>query len=132
VHRVDYVPSHQVTALLRDADIGLVPLLHRPNHEISLVTKYLEYLHAGLPVVVSQVRAMAAFTSEHRVGEVYATGDPRALAEAVSTVMASRDRYAQAVATDPAVAATAWSRQAEVLGDLYDRLVPAPDYPGDR
>ncbi len=132
VHRVDYVPSHQVTALLRDADIGLVPLLHRPNHEISLVTKYLEYLHAGLPVVVSQVRAMAAFTSEHRVGEVYATGDPRALAEAVSTVMANRDRYAHAVATDPAVAATAWSRQAEVLGDLYDRLVPAPDYPGDR
>ncbi len=130
VHRVDYVAPDQVTTLLRDADVGLVPLLHRPNHEISLVTKYLEYLHAGLPVVVSDVRAMAAFTREHGVGEVFAAGDAAGLAAAVGTVLADHDRYRSAVTADPAVSATAWHHQAALLLALYDRLVPPGDPQG--
>lgn len=124
LHRVDYRPPEQVTTLLRDADVGLVPLLHRPNHEISLVTKYLEYLHAGLPVVVSDVRAMAAFTRAHRVGEVHVAGDAAGLAAAVTRVLADPGRYRRAVREDPAVAATGWQHQAARLLAVYDRLAP--------
>ena len=124
VHRVDYVPADQIVTLLRGADVGLVPLLHRPNHEISLVTKYLEYLHAGLPVVTSDVREMAVFTSEHDLGTVYPAGDVEALVAAVRWVLAARDRLSTRVALSPAVAATAWSRQAERLLGLYDRIAP--------
>ena len=127
VHRVDYVDPRHVTRLLRDATAGAVPLLHRPNHEISLVTKYLEYLHAGLPVVVSDLREMAAFTREHDLGEVHRAGDPADLAAAVRRVLAREDELRARVATSEAVRATAWPRQVEVLLGVYDRLVP-PGY----
>jgi len=130
VHRVDYVEPEHVTRLLRDADAGTVPLLHRPNHEISLVTKYLEYVHAGLPVVVSDVREMAAFTREHDLGEVHRAGNAVDLAAAVRRLLARREELRERVATSAAVRETSWPAQVRVLLGLYDRLVP-PGY-GER
>lgn len=126
VHRVDYVPADEVVALLRSADVGLVPLLHRPNHEIALVTKYLEYLHAGVPVVCSTVRTMARFTRENGVGEVFSAGDPVDLARAVAEVLVDPQRYRRQIADSPSVRATAWPVQARRLLDLYDRIAPTP------
>ncbi len=128
VHRVDYVPADEVVALLRPADVGLVPLLHRPNHEIALVTKYLEYLHAGVPVVCSEVRTMARFTRRHGVGEVFTTEDPADLARAVAEVLVEPTGYRERIAASAAVRATAWPAQARRLLALYDRIAPArPD-----
>ena len=122
VHRVDYVPAAEVVALLRSADVGLVPLLHRPNHEIALVTKYLEYLHAGLPVVCSTVRTMARFTREHEVGEVFTAGDAGDLARAVATVLAEPSRYRDRIVDSVAIRESAWPEQARRLLSVYDRL----------
>ncbi len=124
VHRVDYVDPRRVTRLLRDATAGVVPLLHKPNHEISLVTKYLEYLHAGLPVVVSDVREMAAFTREHDLGEVHVAGDATAAAAAVRRVLDRLDEVRDRVVSSDAVRATSWPAQAAVLLSLYDHLAP--------
>lgn len=126
VHRVDYVPADEVVALLRSADVGLVPLLHRPNHEIALVTKYLEYLHAGVPVVCSTVRTMARFTRDHGLGEVFRAGDPLDLARAAAAVLGEPDAYRDCIAGSAAVRATAWPVQAARLVALYERVAPPP------
>jgi glycosyltransferase involved in cell wall biosynthesis len=113
---------------LRAADAGLVPLRHRPNHEISLVTKYLEYVQAGLPLVVSDVRSMAAFTRAHGLGEVFHLGlgdeaDAQALAAAATRVLAGSARYRSAYAAARAtLAGLTWEEQARVLVGLYTRL----------
>ena len=126
VHRVDYVDPRHVTRLLRDATAGAVPLLHRPNHEISLVTKYLEYLHAGLPVVVSDVREMAAFTREHDLGEVHRAGDPADLAAAVRRMLDPRGRAARPGRDQRGGARHGLAaRRSRCCSALYDRLVPA-------
>ncbi len=122
LHRLDYVPAEEVTSLYRDASAGVVPLLHRPNHEISLVTKYLEYLHAGLPVVCSDVRTMADFTRRHGLGEVFDAGDSASFARAARSVLGDLDRYREAVRQSEAVAATSWDRQAKTLLALYESL----------
>ncbi|MGJ7442407.1 glycosyltransferase family 4 protein [Aquipuribacter sp. MA13-6] len=124
VHRVAYVEPERVAAFLRSADLGVVPLLHRPNHEISLVTKYLEYLHAGLPVVVSDVREMARFTTDHGLGTVFPAGDAAGLAAAVTDALARGPALRAAVAASPAVAATAWPAQARTLASVYARVRP--------
>ena len=131
LHVVPYVPPDQVVDHLRGADVGLVPLRHRPNHELSLVTKYLEYLQAGLPLVVSDVRSMAAFTRAHGLGEVFAVGageepDAAALAAAAARTLADLPRYrAGYAAAAPTVGRLTWEEQVPVLTELYDRLVPA-------
>jgi len=128
IHRVDYVPADQVVQLLGSADAGLVPLLHRPNHEISLITKYLEYLHAGIPVICSSVRTMAAFTVDHGLGEVFAAGDPEDLAQAAARVLADPTPYREHIRSSEAVAATAWSQQVERLLAVYRTVAERHGY----
>ena len=121
----------QVVDHLRGADAGLVPLRHRPNHEISLVTKYAEYVQAGLPLVVSDVRTMAAFTRAHGLGEVFAVGagdapDAAALAVAAGRVLAEPERYRAAYAVAaPTLRRLTWEDQARVLTGVYERFLHA-------
>ena len=93
LHVVPYVPVDAVVPYISSATIGLIPILHLPNHELSLITKYFEYLHAALPIVTSDVREMAAETRRLNVGEVFVAGDPASLAEAVGKVLADPQGY---------------------------------------
>ena len=68
VHVLPYVPHWQVCAFLAAADVGVIPIHHWPNHEIALITKFFEYSHARLPIVVSDVRTMADDGPGHRAG----------------------------------------------------------------
>jgi glycosyltransferase involved in cell wall biosynthesis len=130
VHVVPYVPVDQVVPYISAATIGLVPILHVPNHELSLITKYFEYLHACLPIVTSDVREMAAQTRLLGVGEVFTAGDAGALAEAAATVLADPARYrAVYQGPDDPRAATGWAGQAGRLDALYREvlgLAPGP------
>lgn len=121
-HFVPYVEPDEVVDHLATATVGVIPLRHLPNHEISLITKYYEYMHAGLPIVVSDVRTMAAFTRDLGCGEVFPAGDARRLAEAVQRVLADRSRYVKPYAADGFLDEHAWERQADNVAALYERL----------
>ncbi|MCF2532674.1 glycosyltransferase family 4 protein [Yinghuangia soli] len=134
IHTAPYVAPHQVPAYLASATVGVIPILHTVNHEIALITKYYEYMHARLPIVVSDVRAMAEQTAELGCGEVFAvrsTGeladralrkrDAEAFAEAAGKVLADPARYAAAY-TEELLAENSWEGQARILVDLYARL----------
>ena len=127
LHVVPYVAPDQVVDYLAGADAGLVPLLHRPNHEISLVTKYIEYAQAKLPLVVSDVRVMAAFTREHGLGEVFRVQDgARGLADAARAVLSDRLRYRAAYdAAAGVLARLTWEEQSTVLTGLYEHIAHA-------
>ncbi|WP_436777262.1 glycosyltransferase [Yinghuangia sp. YIM S09857] len=128
-HFVPYVDPEEVVDHLSSATIGVIPLRHLPNHEISLITKYYEYMHAGLPIVVSDVRTMAAFTRELGCGEVFTAGDAEGLAAAVRKVLADRERYVKPYAADGLLEEHSWDRQTENVAALYERLtglVPEP------
>ncbi|WP_267593179.1 glycosyltransferase [Carbonactinospora thermoautotrophica] len=122
LHVVPYVAPHQVTHFLASATIGVIPILHTPNHEIALITKYYEYMHARLPIVVSDVKAMAAKTRQLGNGEVFTAGDPASFARAVRAVLADPGRYT-ACYTPDLLAENSWEGQAAVLNRLYARLV---------
>lgn len=129
VRTVPFVRPDAVPAYLRGADVGLSPLLHRPNHELSLNTKYAEYVHAGLPVVTSDVRTMADFTRRHGNGEVFAAGDAPALAAAVRRVLDHPGRYREAYRDGSLVRSMSWEAQEEVLAALYEQLTGARPSP---
>ena len=124
LHVLPYVPQEEVVSFIRGADVGVIPLHHDLNHEISLITKYFDYAHAGLPVVVSDVRTMAATTRELGNGEVFAAEDSHGFAAAVQTVLADPSRYVAAY-TPQLLEQWSWEAQERSLVEVYERLLGA-------
>ena len=80
-------------AFLATADIGVIPIHRWPNHEIALITKFFEYSHARLPIVVSDVRTMAETVRATGQGEVFRAQDTADFVRAVRAVLADPQRY---------------------------------------
>ncbi|MFY1669922.1 glycosyltransferase family 4 protein [Plantactinospora sp. WMMB334] len=124
VHLLPYVPHWQVSAFLATANAGVVPIQHKPNHELALITKYLEYSHARLPIVCSDVRTMAETTRSTGQGEVFRAGDLADYVRAVRAVLADPERYRAAYDRPGLLEGWTWEAQAEVLDQVYRRLRP--------
>jgi glycosyltransferase involved in cell wall biosynthesis len=120
LHVVGYVPYDQVVGLLAEADLGAIPLLHYPNHEIALITKFFEYSQARLPVVVSDVRAMASMVRQTGQGEVFPAGDLDGYVAAVTAVLSDPRRYRAVYDATGLLDEWTWEAQAQVLAEVYE------------
>jgi glycosyltransferase involved in cell wall biosynthesis len=117
LHLLPYVAPQRISSFLRHATVGVHPLIRYGNAEVALPNKLFDYLHAGLPVVVSDCRAMADFVRQHRVGRVFAAGDAESLAAAL------RETIAERALLHPNIAAArerfCWEREEPALLDFY-------------
>jgi glycogen synthase len=123
LHLLPYVPHWQVVPLLSSADVGVIPIHHWPNHEIALISKFFEYSHARLPLVVSDVRTMAATVRATGQGEVFIAEDTDDYIRAVRAVLDDPERYRAAYDKPGLLDGWTWTAQAEVLNSLYRRLL---------
>ena len=103
----------------------MIPIHHWPNHEIALITKFFEYSHARLPLVVSDVRTMAATVRSTGQGEVFRAEDVDDFVRALSAVLADPEQL-------PGRVRQAWSAAGLDLGGAgrgaHGRL-PQPAHP---
>jgi glycosyltransferase involved in cell wall biosynthesis len=133
LHLVPPVPSVTVPSYLCSADVAVSPILPvSASYDMALPNKLFEFLHAGLPIVVSDCKAMAAFVTEHGLGRSFHAGDAADLANAL-----------RATLEDPPLPDTAvlrrefsWQAQESRLVAAYDGLaeglvVPSDPFPVD-
>ena len=123
-HVLPYVPNSELVSYLSSADIGLIPIHHKQNHEISLITKFGEYMQAKLPIVVSDVRTMAAEVRRLGNGEVFIAEDVEDFTQAAQKVLANKAMY-QMVYTHDVLQERSWERQADNLLSVYNRIANA-------
>ncbi len=123
VHVVPYVPQYAVPDYLSSGDLGLFCSQRTLKYEISLPTKLAEYLHAGVPVVASDVRTLGAFVNTHQVGEVFVADDPASFAEAVRRAIGRRAEHLANI-TEPLKEELSWEHQIGGLMELYRKLSP--------
>jgi glycosyltransferase involved in cell wall biosynthesis len=123
LHLLEPVPPHEVASFLASADVGLIPLLHYGSHEMALTNKLFEYLHAGIPVVVSDCEAQAEFVREHGNGTVHRAEDPADLARAVREALARKDELRVASSDPTLLAQYSWEGQEPALVGLYAELL---------
>jgi glycosyltransferase involved in cell wall biosynthesis len=83
-----WLPNDDALELLAGALAGLSLLRDLPNYRVSLPTKVVEYLAAGVPVVTTPLPAAAALVREADAGIVVDFGD---VAAAVAAVQRLRD-----------------------------------------
>ncbi|MEV6266308.1 glycosyltransferase [Kribbella sp. NPDC051936] len=122
LHCLDPVKPDEVVAFLRTADVGLIPILRYPSHEMALPNKLFEYAFAGLPVVVSDMPSMKEFVDRIRIGEVFTAADAHDLASKVRTVLGDLDAYRERVADPAYQQEVSWAGQATKLRALYGEL----------
>ncbi|WP_211116308.1 glycosyltransferase family 4 protein [Glycomyces buryatensis] len=122
LHILPYVEYWQVVPFLSSADVGLIPIHHFQNHELALITKFFEYAHARLPIVVSDVETMGGMVRMTGQGEVFRAGDPVDLAVAVKRILADPKPYRATLETGLLDEWT-WAAQAERLHDMYRNLL---------
>lgn len=124
VHFLDPVGPSEVSGFLASADMGIHPMVHFGSHEFALPNKLFEYLHAGLPLAVSDCRALSQFVAANRLGAVFTAEDATSCAAAVRDVLDRKDALSRRIADDGELLAPFdWRRQAENLRDVYRGLV---------
>lgn len=121
LHVHPYVPEWYVSTFSSDATSGVIPILHYPNHEISLVTKYFEYLHARIPIIVSDVKTMAEEVLLQGNGLVFTAGLADELADRFIEIAAERERFTSAI-TESMLDEYSWERQGDKLVAAHDGL----------
>ncbi|MGC3860740.1 glycosyltransferase family 4 protein [Micromonospora chersina] len=132
VHLLPYVKHWQVVPFLSAADAGVIPIHHKPNHELALITKYLEYSHARLPIVVSDVKTMAQTARATGQGEVFTAEDLTDFVRAVRAVLADPERYRAAYDKPGLLEAWTWEAQARILDEVYSSVLGVPAAGGAR
>jgi glycosyltransferase involved in cell wall biosynthesis len=128
LHLTNYVPPADVVSYLASATAGVIPIEHWLNHEISLVTKFFEYSHARLPIIVSDVKTMAAQVHATGQGEVFRADDVKDYVRAVQAVVADQKRYRDAYDVIDLDIWT-WESQAAMQDVIYRQLSAATLHP---
>jgi len=126
LHILPYAEPQHVVHYVSSANVGVHPTQHFPNHEISLATKFFEYSHARLPIVVSDVKTMSEKVYETGQGEVFVAEDLEDYVRAVKAVLADPDRYRAAYDKPGLLAGWTWESQADILDEVYGKLKPRP------
>ncbi|HKE67340.1 MAG TPA: glycosyltransferase family 4 protein [Micromonosporaceae bacterium] len=126
LHVVPYVPYDRVVPFLAGADVGVIPIRHFPNHEIALITKFFEYSHARLPIVVSDVKTMADTVRATGQGEVFRADDVADYVRAMRAVLADPAKYRSAYDAPGLLDSWTWEAQAEALDGVYRSLLDTP------
>lgn len=124
VHVQPYVPVDRIVSHIRSADVGVFPALKYFNHEVDLPTKFYEYAHAHLPMVVSDCKTTAETVERLGIGEVFTAEDLDGYVAAVHKVLGDLPRYRKAY-DDAAglLAEWTWDRQADLLDEVYSSLL---------
>jgi glycosyltransferase involved in cell wall biosynthesis len=126
VHYLEPVAPQDVSRFLRTADVGLIPILRYPSHEMALPNKVFEYTFAGLPVVTSDMPTLEEFVGKTRIGEVFEAENPADLAAKVSRVLADPIPYREQASRPELRREMSWETQAGHLRDLYEELLGVP------
>ncbi len=116
---VPWVAYDQRVSLYLEPDVATV--LHRPRFEteISMRTRVLEHLWAGLPTIATAGGGMSRLLVEHDMGRVVPDGDVEALIEALTGLLGSPEKRRQLAERGRRWAAEhTWDRVLEPLAEF--------------
>lgn len=125
IHFMDAVPLEQLPAYTASADIGVQPIENSClNHYTTDSNKLFEYVHAGLPVVASELPEIRRVVAGHDLGLLVKPGDTKALTAALNTLIAEPERRKyHAGRAVQAAELLCWEADEHRLLSLYEKVI---------
>ncbi len=127
--RVKIIPPVPYAELLdwtASADIGLtiLPLDYSLSIRLCLPQKFFEYLMAGLPVLTSQLDAIAEVIKTYDVGQIVSSLAPADVGAAINAMLADRAALARMRrnALEAVQRECHWEKESQKLIHLYQKL----------
>ena len=116
-------PIESVTAAMQKA--GLVFVTHSnqfESHRLALPNKLFHAVHAGVPVIATDVTELAGVVRQYDIGELYEPGNPKSMEDAISRAVS---RHSELILNIKAAKSElSWDRDAQILQDIYSEVMP--------
>ncbi len=118
-----FVPDDELIRQLRRAHCGVVPLMRNPESDLVHTYKMFEYIHLGIPTVISRTKAVAAYFDEDSL-RFFEPNDAHSLAAAlIDLAHDPHKRYALAANALKAYERYAPPVQRQAYADLVAELL---------
>jgi len=114
-------PYQEMMCFTYHADLGLtLDKATNPNYKFSLPNKVFDYMHAGTPVVATNILEVANVINTHKIGVVLNELNPTSLANTINEILASPERLSEMKANCKIAALTEnWENETRVLKSIY-------------
>jgi glycosyltransferase involved in cell wall biosynthesis len=114
-------PYHELMNFTALSDVGIsLDKDSNINYRFSLPNKIFDYIHAGIPLMVSELKEVAAIVRGYEVGVVCASHDIDDIVKTLNDLLkdeAALNRYKEN--TKQAALALNWNSETEVLKEIY-------------
>lgn len=111
-----------VTSAMQNA--GLVFVTHSnqfESHRLALPNKLFHAVHAGVPVIATDVTELARVVRQYDIGELYEPGNPKSMEDAISRAISRHSELIRNVKA--AKTELSWERDADVLRGIYSDVM---------
>jgi glycosyltransferase involved in cell wall biosynthesis len=120
VQIMDKMPADKLRMYTQVADLGLS--LDKPlhlNYTLSLPNKLFDYIHAGIPVVVSDLPELRRIIKTHNVGWIVPAVEPRQIAQTIESAFLSNELEEKKANCEKASKVLNWENEEKVLKRIF-------------
>ena len=126
IHFLDPVPPDEVRRVIASADIGITMLEDIClNHRYALPNKLFDYIHAGLPVLGSDLDEVRRIIRRYDIGMTTDATDPEKIARVMSTMLHGPDKETWKANTRRAAETFRWESASQNFLGAFRALLPA-------
>lgn len=114
-------PIAAVTTAMQNTGLVFVTHSNRfESHRLALPNKLFHAVHAGVPVIATDVTELARIVREYDIGELYEPGNSKSMEAAIARAIS---RHSELIANvKSARAELSWEHDAQVLRDIYSDI----------
>lgn len=117
-------PYQEMMQFTYHADIGLtLDKANNINYQFSLPNKVFDYIHAGTPIICTNLVEVSRIVQKHDVGEVMEEFTAFNLAEKINALITNMERLNQLKANcEKAALVENWEQECKILEEIYTKV----------